>query len=292
MPTEVTVVSNYAGEAAGDIFSEAFNGTDAVSRGLVTFYPDVRHQIALRKIEGTDGTTDYACGFTPAGAISLSENQLTIKTLKHDIQVCVDDFRTTWNGEGEILDAIQVYKLDAQADKIQEDIWYGDASVNGQFGGLMPVIKADVATKKTDSVAITKDNVQAELEKFTATFAPKVRKKKDFKILVASNVIDAYDKLLISQGIANGLGGDSMATKYGKYMLEEVVEFEDNEMLAARTRNLVVGSYRSNLLNNLEFADTRTTLLDGNVRMKMVYGGATGVHDASEIYLYSEAAGE
>jgi hypothetical protein len=292
MPTTTTVNSNYSGEAAGLIFQEAFNETDSVQRGLITYYPDVRHELSLRKIQGADGTTDYACGFTPAGAISLSENKLTIKMLKHDFEVCKDDFRVTWNGEGDILEAIQVNKLGAQIDKWEDDMWNGATANDGEFRGIIPQLDADGDVIKANNgivpleAAITKDNVLAELEKVTAVFPVKIRKKKDFKVVVSSNVADAYEKYLIAQGLANGMGGEGSPLKYGKYTIEEVAELPDNTIVAYRASNLVVATYKSNDKNELTMVDTSETLLDGNVRGKIVYGADTGYHDGSEVVYY------
>ena len=90
----------------------------------------------------------------------------------------------------------------------------------------------------------------------------------------------------ISQGLANGQGGEGSALKYGKYSLEEVAELPDNTIIAYRASNLVVATYKSNDKNELRMVNTDENLLDGNVRGKFVYGADTGYHDGSEVVYY------
>ncbi|MFS4469113.1 hypothetical protein [Maribacter sp. 2210JD10-5] len=293
MPTTTTVTSNYAGVAAGELFGAAFKETNAVQRGLVTFMPNVKHKLSLKKIDYGNGTTDYSCGFTPAGSITLSENQLTIKMLKNDMEVCKDDFRAHWDEEGDIMEAVQVEVLASQAEKWDNDIWNGDSSVDGQFGGLIPQFEADGDVIKANNgispagAAITKTNVLAELEKVTSAFPKQIRKKADFKVLVSSDVALAYEQYLIANGITAGFGGtDQFQSKYSKYMLEEVEALDDNTIIAYRTSNVVVGSSKSNSENELSLVDTSETLLDGNIRGKIVYGADTGYHAGDEIIYY------
>lgn len=293
MPTTQTVNSNYAGVAAGELFGAAFLETNTVQRGLITFMPNVKHKLSLKKIDYTDGTTNYSCGFSPAGAIGLSENELTIKMLKNDMEFCKDDYRVHWDSDEEIMEAIEVEVLGSQAEKWDNDIWNGNSATDGQFGGIIPQLVADSDVIKANNgivpigAAITKANVLAELEKVTAAFPKAIRKKADFKVLVSSNVMLAYEQYLISNGITAGFGGtDQFQSKYSKYMLEVMDAFPDNTIIAYRKSNVVVGSSKSNPDNELKLVDTSETLLDGNIRGKIVYGADTGYHEGAEIVYY------
>ncbi|QLG46054.1 hypothetical protein [Costertonia aggregata] len=293
MPTTQTVNSNYTGEAAGAIIGQAFKETSTVQRGLVTFMPNVRYKLSLKKIQYTNGKTDYSCGFTPAGAIVLSENQLTIKEIKNDLEICKDTFRATWDGlDNDMMEAIEVEVLANHSEAWDTEIWTGDSSTDGEFGGIIPQLEADDDVIKANNgivpleAAITKENVLAELEKVTAAFPVTIRKKPDFKVLVSANVADAYDKYLVSNGIQNGNGGGSMQSVYSKYTLEEVDTLPDNTIIAYQTRNVVVASSKSNSSNELTLVDTSETLLDGNIRGKVVYGADTGYYRGDEIVYY------
>ena len=88
MATTVTVGSNYAGKDAGSIIGAAFKESDTLRLGLVTVAENVNFKLNLKKIAYTDGTTDYSCGHTPLGAITLSEKVLEPKK---DIKKVTED---------------------------------------------------------------------------------------------------------------------------------------------------------------------------------------------------------
>ena len=73
MPTTTNIQSFYAGKAAGDIIGQSFKEGETLSKGLVRVYENINFKLNLRKIDYTDGTTPYSCGFSPSGDIDLSE---------------------------------------------------------------------------------------------------------------------------------------------------------------------------------------------------------------------------
>ena len=91
MATTVTVSSNYAGQVAGDIVGKAFKEADTLRLGLVNVLPDIDYKVSLRKISYANGRQDYACGFTPAGAVTLSEVELAPKKIKNEFEICKED---------------------------------------------------------------------------------------------------------------------------------------------------------------------------------------------------------
>ena len=95
----------------------------------------------MRRIRYTDGTTAYACGHTPAGAITLNERTIEPVKLKNDLSVCKEDFRATWsedlegasasnpNAPSDIMEAIQMEVLSATAEATDDKIWNGDSRI-------------------------------------------------------------------------------------------------------------------------------------------------------------------
>ena len=137
MATTTTVSSNYAGKVAGSIIGASFKEADTLRLGLLTVAENVNYKMNLRKVAYADGTTDYACGFTPDGTITLSEKELAIKKVMNPFQVCKEDFRQTWsedsmgasasnpNAPADIMEAISMEVLSSQASKVDDEIWSG-----------------------------------------------------------------------------------------------------------------------------------------------------------------------
>jgi hypothetical protein len=160
MATTTNVSSNYAGKEAGLIMGAAFKEADTLRLGLVTVAENVNYKMNLRKVAYADGTTDYACGFTPAGTITLSEKVITPEKVMNNFQVCKEDFRQTWseeslgasasnpNAPSDIMEAIQLEVLSSQAAKIDTDIWTGAAASAGEFAGFIELFTADAAIIK------------------------------------------------------------------------------------------------------------------------------------------------
>ena len=97
MATTLTVSSNYAGGVAGEIIGAAFREATTIANNLVTVLPDIDFQMSLRKIAYSDGRVDYACGFTPTGAVTLSEKLLTPKKIMNAQEICKEDLRQIWS---------------------------------------------------------------------------------------------------------------------------------------------------------------------------------------------------
>ena len=76
MATNVTVNSNYAGKEAGAIIGKAFKEADTLRLNLLTVAENINFKLNMRKIQYTNGTVAYSCGFTPEGAVNLSEKVL------------------------------------------------------------------------------------------------------------------------------------------------------------------------------------------------------------------------
>ena len=304
LATTVTVGSNYAGAAAGEIIGAAFKEGDTLRLGLLTVAENVNYKMNLRKIAYTNGTTDYSCGFTGAGAIVLSEKVLAIEKLKNDFDVCKEDFRATWseptmgasasnpNAPADIMEAIQVEVLASQAEKIDTDIWTGLAATAGEFSGLIEQFTADGSVVKANNGivpsgnAITESTVIAEL-KLALNAVPVAIRKKDLTVAVSPDVFQAYNFALISAGISNGLGGDDMQVKFGRYTLTEVGGLPDNTIVIFEKKNVVFATGLQSDMNQIDIRDEdEIGLLTGMVRGKLVYGAAVGYYDPASIVWY------
>lgn len=305
MATTVTVTSNYAGKAAGEIIGASFKEADSIKNGLVTLYPNVNYKLNMRKIAYTDGTTAYSCGHTPAGAVTLSEKVLEPVKLKNDLSVCKEDFRATWsedlegpsahnvNAPSDIMEAIQVEVLGATAERTDNIIWNGDSTNTDEWDGFLTLFDADATVIKANNGivpsgnAITKDTVEAEFDLVTKAI-PYALRRKTLKFVVSPDVADAYTKYLIENGAANGLGGNANTNLiYGRYTIEVCNGLPDNTIVIYEAKNLVFGTGLEADHNELKFVDEdEIGLLTGLVRGKMVYNGGCQYYNGEDIVWY------
>lgn len=301
MATTTTVSSNYAGKVAGQIIGQAFNEADTLRLGLLTVAPNVNFKMNLQKVLYADGTVNYTCGFTPEGAITLSEKVIEPKKLMNPFQICKEDFRQTWqedsmgasaanlNAPANIMEAISMEVLSSQAAKVDEDIWNGDAATIGEFGGFIPQFTADAAVIKVGNgitsigAPTTEANVEANLKVALAAI-PKAIRRKDLVVAVSADVFQAYWFYLVSKGISNDGNTEAKQTRFGKYTLTEVNGLPDNTIVVFEKKNMVYATGMEADFNNISIVDEDSIgLLTGNVRGKIVYNAGVGYYNSEEI---------
>ena len=304
MATTTTVTSNYAGKVAGQIIGEAFKQADTLRLGLVTIQQNVNYKTNLRKIRYTDGTTNYSCGFTPEGALVLSEKVLQPKKLMNNIQICKEDFRQTWdedllgesasnpNMASNIMEAIIMEVLSDQAQRVDSEIWTGNSATDGEIGGFIPLFTADSDVIKANNGitpsgnAITESTVEAEL-KLALNAVPVAIRRNDLRVMVSPDVFQAYWFYLVSKGIANDGNAEPKQTKFGRYVVTEVNGLPNNTIVIAQPKNLIFATGLLGDHNSIEMRDEdEIGLLTGMVRGKMVYNGGVNYYNGEEIVWY------
>lgn len=302
MPTTVNVSSNYAGSDAGRIIGETFKEADTIAKGLVTIRQNINYKENIRRIRYADGTAAYACGFTPAGTVTLNERVLETKKLKLDLEICKETFRQTWSDPSmgasawnesprDIEEAVIAQVLDSTAERTDYVIWNGDDSAS-QWEGFIPKFTADAAVIKdgngitASGNPITSSTVLAEFAK-VMTAIPVALRRKNLAWIVSPDVADAYVQYLIEKGSANGLGGNAnTGLVYGRYNVEVVNALPDNTIIVYEIGNLFFGTGLLGDHNYIEAKDMDEVLLDGNVRFKMVYNGGVQYANSEDIVWY------
>ena len=304
MPTNLTVNSNYVGQVAGEIVGASFKEADTIGKNLVTVLPDVDFQVSLRKISYANGRTNYSCGFTPEGAVTLSEKLLTPKKIKNEQEICKEDLRQIWSSasmgfsahndnlpkdvEAALLNEI----LGDTAEATDADIWQGDATNDGSFDGFTTLFTADAGIIKAGNgitslgAAVTKGTVVAEIEKVLNAIPVSLRRKSDLVIGVSNDIALAYQQALVSAGISNGLGGADIELRYGNYKLEVINGLADNTFVVYQVKNLYFATGLMADHNEIRIKDMDESDLTGMVRFKMVYSAGVQYVNPSEIIWY------
>lgn len=292
MATTTTVSSNYNGKDAGMIIGQAFKTIDTIEKQAVTIAENVNYKLSLRKIAYTDGTTAYSCGFTPAGAIVLNENTIEPFKFKNDFDVCKEDFRATWSdgimGGGaanatapsDIMDAIQAEVLGAIGEKLEMEIWRGDATA-----GFLDLFAADGdVNKPTADAAVTEANVLTKYLKPALNAVPIALRNKDLVVAVSPDVAQAYAFYLSTQGITYGNGNSDFPLTFGRHTLTVLNGLPENSVVIYEKKNLVFATGLLADHNQVALVDEdEIGLLTGKVRGKVVYNYGVGYYNAAEI---------
>jgi hypothetical protein len=258
--------------------------------------------LSLRKIQYTNGTTAYSCGFTPAGAIVLNENTLEPKKFKNDLDVCKEDFRATWsdgvmganasnpNAPADIMEALQMEVLGAMAEKLETDIWQGDEGTASEFDGFITLWTADADIIKggngltNPSAVVSESNVLDSYLKPALNAVPYALRRKELVVAVSPDVAQMYAFKLATAGVTNGLGNTDFALSIGRYQIQVVNGLPDNTVAIFEKKNLVFGTGLLADYNTFTLVDEDSIgLLTGKVRGKVVYSAGVGYYNPSEI---------
>ena len=309
MPTSVTSGSNYAGKAAGAIIGASFKEADTIAKGAVSVLQGINYKENLKRIRYTDGTTAYACGFTPAGAVVLNERVIEPIKLKNDLQVCKETFRNQWGEDvmglsasnpqmhGPIQEAILAEVLKATAERTDSVIWTGNNSSNDdEWDGFITLFTVDAAVKKATASAkvgatVSKSNVLSAFE-IATSLVPISLRRKPLVFAISPDVELAYTQYLVANGLSNGLGGNAnTGLNYGRYSLTTLNGLPANTIVIYEAQNLVFATGLTGDHNSIAAMDEdEIGLMTGQVRVKMVYNGGVNYYNSEDIVYFDISA--
>jgi len=311
MATSTNIVDGgtYAGEAAGKYISAALLSGNTLSKGGLTIRPNIKYKEVVQRLEINDIVKDGSCDFDPTSALTLTENILEPKEFQVNLQLCKQSFRQDWDAikmgysaHDNLAPNFQSYLIShvaaKVATKIENTIWGGADSAEGEFDGFISLLAADAGhtgSLKITGEAIDAENVIDELGKVVDAIPAELYGREDLCIYIPQNVYRAYVRSLGGFG-ANGLGANGYQAQgnnqsFGDLMFDGVKLFvanglPSNKMIAATKDNLHFGTglmNDQNLVKVLDMAD-----LDGsqNVRFVMRYTAAVQYAIVEEIVSY------
>lgn len=300
MATTQTITSSYAGEDAGIYISAAIKTADTIEKGVIEVLPNIKYKSVIHKLAYSDGTTDFACDFTPAGSVALSEKVLAPKKLMVNLELCKENFINTWEAETmgfgannenlptEFNEFFIAKVLENQAFKIDQDIWHGSGSNDGEFDGFLTLWAPDGDIVKISTpVAVTAANVISKLELVYDAIPEVILSKPDLQFIVSPNVARAYKRALSALGFRNDFSVGDKPLDFEGLDLVVVNGLPTSTMVAFQKANLYFGTGLLSDQQEVSTLDMSDKDLSDNVRFKMVYTGGVQYVVSEEIVLYT-----
>lgn len=298
MATTTSITTNFVGEVAGEYIAQMIKEANTISENLITVLPNVVSPQFVRKIQTAEGFVDYACGWNPAGSVTLSEKELSPKKIKWDSEFCKEDFRQLWTAQemgfsahNDNLPSTEQAAILADygtrvARKIDVDIWEGDGA-DGNFDGFVPALVADGDVLDVSTpIAITASNVQAELGSYFDTIPDELIDSDGWINGVSTNVVRALKRSYGTQGRSNGTFLRENELEFDGYLLTEIKGVNANTMVGYNKNQLFFGTGLLSDLNEVKIKDMDEVDLSGQVRMKLVMTGGVQYAYGAEIVLY------
>lgn len=257
-----------------DWFTKAVFGGKLIEKGKITPIIGVKESTQLNLIDlaGNILQADSRdCSWTPQQMAKLSEKELKVKTYKINLEQCLDDLerkRTIWMmGPGaknqELPDTLEEATMTLLANELSSEIetkiFKGDSAKDANdFDGVIKVLTNSAEAVKVTGVALTKDNVLAEIEKAFAALPDHVAASGLEK--QSLNVYVSYATLMKVKIALGGVFGANVVVNPNFIVENEVVKYlgaeivpvkgiADNDMIVAEASNFLLGT---DLLSDLE----------------------------------------
>ena len=310
MATTTSITTTYAGEGGKEYIAAALLSGSTIENGLITVKPNVKHKEVLKKVSTDAILKDASCDFTATSTLTLTERIIEPKELQVNLQLCKKDFRGDFEAiqmgmsahdslPPSFADFLIGHVSAKVAQRIEQNIWAGDASTSGDFDGISTLIAADAnlpAAQEVAGTTVDAANVIAQLGSIVDQIPSSLYSSEDLYLYVSQNIARAYVRALGGFG-TSGLGANGTNAMGTQWWNNGSLSFDgvkiavanglaDNTAIAAEKSNIFFGTgllNDTNLVKVLDMGD-----LDGsdNVRVVMRMTGAAQYAIAEDIVTY------
>ena len=309
MATTTTITTNYVGDFASKYISASLLSADTLSKNLIEVLPNVNFKTTLQTVNLDDIVKDATCDFTPTSTLTLSDRVLEVEPFQVNLQLCKKDFYATWMGgqmgssaydglPASFSDYLIAYAGGKTAQRIEQNIWNGNAATSGQFAGLVSLMTADATVNDVAAVGggVDSANVIAEMGKVVDATPAALYGKEDLILYVSQNVAKAYVRALGGYAATGSNGylaqgtmwaGREQTLSFDGIRVEMVNGLPANHMVMAEKSNLFFGTGLQSDQNEVRVLDMAD--LDGsdNIRVIMRFFAGVNFGIGADTVLYS-----
>jgi hypothetical protein len=304
MATSVSITSTYAGQFSGKYIAAALLSAPTLDKEFITIKPNIKYKEVVKVLSQQNIIFDASCDFQATGSVALTERILQPDEFQVNTQLCKEDFRSDWeaiemgvsvydNLPASFTDFLIANTAGQVAQNIEEAIWQGNASLQGEFAGFQSLVSGSATgtVQVLGATQVTSSNVIAELTRVVNSIPNTVYGKEDLMIYAPTNVVKAYTQALA--GGAQGANGWNNQLNVG----EKPLNFNGIEMAfcpgmsassvaVAQKSNLFFGTGLLSDYNEVKVIDMANIDGSQNFRVIMRYTAGTQIGIASDIVYY------
>ncbi len=304
------ITSTYAGEAASGYIAAALLSANTLDKKLVTIMPNVKFKSVIQKLAVSSLVSDASCDFNASATASITERILQPDEFQVNLQLCKQEFVDSWEAmqlgfsafdeiPKNFNDFLVSYVAGNVAQAVEQSIWQGVGSVNGQFDGFELLLSASVAAGGATAVlpartsggssalisgSVTTANVISKLQSVVETIPAAVYGKQDLVIYVPTNVAKAYQLATAGNTSATTYGANGYQNQFT--IGEKPMNFNgidlvlcpgmsDSKIVAAQKSNLFFGT--GLLSDHSEVRVLDMANLDGSQNYRVIMRYTAGV---------------
>lgn len=308
MATTTSISTNYAGIFAQKYIAAALLSANTLDKGLIEILPNVNFKTTLQKVATNDIVKDGTCDFDATSTLTLTDRVLAVEPFQVNLQLCKKDYYSSWIGgqmgfsaydsiPASFADFLIAHVASKTAQKIEQNIWNGNAASAGEFSGFISLMTADSDVIDVTATTVTAANVITELGKVADAIPSALYGSESLQIYVPQNVAKAYVRALGGFG-TSGLGANGLDNQGTMWYGNGDLFFDgirvvmcnglpSNKMVAAESSNLFFGTGLADERNEVRVLDMAD--LDGSANIRVILRFFAGVQHGigADVVLYS-----
>lgn len=282
MATTNNITTTYAGEAARGFVSAALLSAPTIFGGGVTVYPNVKHQLVLKKLDTGDLLKDASCDFTANGTLTQVERILQPEYFDINLQLCKADYRDTWDAismgysaHDQLPPDFASYLVGYVAAKVAEEmethIWQGATANAGEFDGFETLLTANAdqpAAQEIAGTTLTKANIVAQVESVVDVIPSAVWGKEDLYIYLPTSAYKFYIQAQAASGALDLYSERRADPVFQGIPIFHAPGMSDDTMVACRKADLAFGTGLLSDMSEVKVIDMAD--IDGSQNVRIV----------------------
>jgi len=289
----------YAGEEAAGFISASLLSGETLAKGNITVLPNVSYSVNLKNFDlSASSVKDATCDFTDAGDITYVEKALIPEGFALNKQLCKKDWLNTYAGatmragvDGTLPANFQEYIVGHAGalvgQQVEQSIWAGATSTNGQFDGFQVQLLADATVVDVAAATLSAANIVAELGKVRNAIKDANYGQEDLAIYLGTAAMKFYISAQASLGYLDQFHAGVTEANFEGTKLILAPGMGANKMIAARKSNLFFATDLASDMAEVKVIDMTENDGSDNVRLVMKWNAGVGYANGSDIVYYN-----
>ena len=297
MATTTSITTTYAGEKAAGFISAALLSAPTLDKGYITVKPNVKYKQVMQKLAVGDVIADASCDFSATSTVTLTERYLQPEDFQVNLELCKKDFESDWlsieqgfSSFDDLPNSFAAYLIGHVAGKVaakmEQNIWNGADSNQGEFDGLVALAGADADVIDQNFVGATDaSNIISRLGDIVDAIPATIYGNPGLAIYMSQADARLYVRAQAALGYKDlyHVGQTDMDFEGVKILVANGLNA--GQIVVAEKDNLFFGCGLQNDMNEVKLIDLAD--IDGSQNVRVVMRFSAGVQYAigSEIVL-------
>ena len=289
----------YAGEEAAGFISASLLSGETLAKGNITVLPNVSFKVNLKNFDlSTSSVKDATCDFTDAGDVTYVEKALIPEGFALNKELCKKDWLSTYAGatmragvDGTLAANFQEYIIGHAGalvgQQVEQSIWAGATSTNGQFDGFQVQLLADATVVDVAAATLSAANIVAELGKVRNAIKDANYGQEDLAIYLGTAAMKFYISAQATLGYLDQFHAGVTEANFEGTKLILAPGMGANKMIAARKSNLFFATDLASDMAEVKVIDMTENDGSDNVRLVMKWNAGVGYANGSDIVYYN-----